>query len=126
MSSAFLQFAAAVQALAPRAAVVLGSGLAGVTADFRDLASVPFGVIPRLVPPTVHGHKGRLAVGDWAGTPALVFFGRLHFYEGHPWDVVTGTVRVLARLGTKTLILTNAAGGIHPSLGPGSLMAIRD
>jgi purine-nucleoside phosphorylase len=78
------------------------------------------------VPPTVQGHKGRLAVGDWAGTPALVFFGRLHFYEGHPWDVVTGTVRVLADLGAKILVLTNAAGGIHPSLGPGSLMAIRD
>lgn len=119
-------FAEVVADLAPRAAVVLGSGLAGVTTDFRERAAVPFGDIPGLVPPTVHGHKGRLAAGEWAGVPALVFFGRLHFYEGHPWDVVTGTVRVLADLGAKTLVLTNAAGGIHPSLVPGSLMAIRD
>src|SRR2546421_1607437 len=122
----FPEFAAAVNDLAPKAAVVLGSGLAGVTADFRERSSVPFGDIPGLVPPTVQGHKGRLAVGEWGGTPALVFFGRLHFYEGHPWDVVTGTVRVLADLGVSRLILTNAAGGIHPSLGPGSLMAIRN
>jgi purine-nucleoside phosphorylase len=126
MPSAFPEFAAAVQTLAPKAAVVLGSGLASVTADFHEHSSVAFGDIPGLVPPTVQGHKGRLAIGDWAGTPALVFFGRLHFYEGHPWDVVTGTVRILADLGAKHLILTNAAGGIHPSLGPGSLMAIRD
>src|SRR5205085_1034030 len=125
MPSPFPEFAAAVRDLAPRVAVVLGSGLAGVTAGFRESASVPFGDIPELVPPTVHGHKGRLAVGGWAGIPALVFFGRLHFYEGHPWDVVTGTVRVVADLGARTLLLTNAAGGIHPSLGPGSLMAIR-
>src|SRR6516164_4384146 len=126
MPPAFPPFAAAVHDLAPRAAVVLGSGLAGVTADFRERASVPFGDIPGLVPPTVRGHTGRLAVGDWSGAPALVFFGRLHFYEGHPWDVVTGTVRVIARLGAKALVLTNAAGGIHPALGPGSLLAIRD
>jgi purine-nucleoside phosphorylase len=125
MPSPFPEFAAAVHDLVPKAAVVLGSGLAGVTAGFRETASVPFGDIPRLVPPTVHGHKGRLAVGEWSGVPALVFFGRLHFYEGHPWDVVTGAVRVLAQLGAKTLVLTNAAGGIHPALGPGSLMAIR-
>ena len=125
MPSPFPEFAAAVRDLAPRVAVVLGSGLAGVTAGFRESASVPFGDIPELVPPTVHGHKGRLAVGGWAGIPALVFFGRLHFYEGHPWDVVTGTVRVVADLGARTLLLTNAAGGIHQSLGPGSLMAIR-
>src|SRR5438477_12835143 len=100
----FPEFAAAVNDLAPRAAVVLGSGLAGVTADFREHASVPFGDIPGLVPPTVQGHTGRLAVGDWADTPALVFLGRLHFYEGHPWDVVTGPIRVLAQLGAKSLI----------------------
>jgi purine-nucleoside phosphorylase len=126
MPSAFPAFAAAVRALAPTPAVVLGSGLAGVTADFRERASVSFGDIPGLVPPTVPGHTGRLAVGEWAGTPALVFFGRLHVYEGHPWAAVTGPVRVLADLGANRLLLTNAAGGIHPSLGPGSLMAIRD
>jgi purine-nucleoside phosphorylase len=125
MSAAFAHFSEAAKALTPRAAVVLGSGLGGVTADFREHVSIPFGDIPGIVPPTVHGHTGRLAAGVWGGAPVLVFFGRLHFYEGHPPDVVTGPVRVAAELEVKRLVLTNAAGGIHPSLGPGSLMAIR-
>ena len=121
----FAAFARTAASLAPRTAVVLGSGLAGATAAFAERASVGFGDIPGLVPPTVHGHGGRLAVGEWSGAPALLFLGRLHFYEGHPWDVVTGTVRIAAELGATRVVLTNAAGGIHPSLNPGDLMAIR-
>lgn len=125
MSAPFAQFSAAVRGLAPRAAVVLGSGLAGVAASFTETASVSFGDVPGLVPTTVHGHRGRLAVGHWGDTPTLLFHGRLHFYEGHPREVVTGPVRTAATLGAKVLVLTNAAGGIRPELGPGSLMAIR-
>jgi purine-nucleoside phosphorylase len=121
----FAAFARTVSQLAPRTAVVLGSGLAGATAAFAERASVGFGDVPGLVPPTVHGHGGRLAAGEWAGVPALLFLGRLHFYEGHPWSVVTGTVRTAAELGAARVVLTNAAGGIHPSLKPGDLMAIR-
>jgi purine-nucleoside phosphorylase len=121
----FADFAQTVASLAPRTAVVLGSGLAGATAAFTEHASVGFGDIPGLVPPTVKGHGGRLAVGEWAGVPALLFLGRLHFYEGPPWHVVTGTVRIAAELGAKRIVLTNAAGGIHPALNPGDLMAIR-
>ncbi|MBX9622881.1 MAG: purine-nucleoside phosphorylase [Gemmataceae bacterium] len=126
MSDAFAEFAEEAQRLRPRVAVVLGSGLAAAAADFRETTSVGFGDVPGLVPPTVHGHGGRLAVGDWDGVPAVLVSGRLHFYEGHPWVVVTGTVRVMVDLGVKVLVLTNAAGGIHPALGPGSLMAIRE
>ncbi|HUR55847.1 MAG TPA: purine-nucleoside phosphorylase [Gemmataceae bacterium] len=125
MSAAFAEFAAVVNALAPRTAVVLGSGLGGVTSRFVEKASVAFGDVPGLVPTTVHGHRGRLAVGEWGGVPALILFGRLHFYEGHPWNVVTGTIRAAAELGVTSLLLTNAAGGIHDSLSPGGLMAIR-
>jgi purine-nucleoside phosphorylase len=125
MPNPFAEFVRIARHLQPRVAVVLGSGLAGVAADFREHASVGFGGVPGLVPPTVHGHGGRLAVGDWSGIPAVLCSGRLHFYEGHPWDVVTGTVRVVADLGVRVLVLTNAAGGIHPALGPGTLMAIR-
>ncbi len=121
----FAAFARTAASLAPRTAVVLGSGLAGATAAFAERASVGFGDIPGLVPPTVHGHGGRLAVGEWVGVPALLFLGRLHFYEGHPWSVVTGTVRIAAELGATRIVLTNAAGGIHASLAPGDLMAIR-
>ncbi|MCI0701885.1 MAG: purine-nucleoside phosphorylase [Planctomycetia bacterium] len=123
--SPFAEFAETVAALAPRTAIVLGSGLAGATAAFVERAMVSFGDIPGLVPPTVHGHGGRLAVGEWSGVPALLFLGRLHFYEGHPWNVVTGTIRTAKKLGAKRLVLTNAAGGINPALAPGGLMAIR-
>lgn len=125
MSAAFAEFSRAARDLAPKTAAVLGSGLGGVTGNLRESTSVAFGDIPGLVPSTVPGHRGRLAVGFWNDTPALLFLGRLHFYEGHSREVVTGTVRAAAELGVKRLILTNAAGGIHPSLGPGSLMAIR-
>jgi purine-nucleoside phosphorylase len=121
----FAAFAEVCASLGPRTAVVLGSGLTGATSAFTERASVAFGDIPGLVPPTVHGHGGRLAVGAWAGVPALLFLGRLHFYEGHPWRVVTGTVRIATQLGVRRIVLTNAAGGIHPSLTPGDLMAIR-
>ncbi|MDB5306534.1 MAG: purine-nucleoside phosphorylase [Gemmataceae bacterium] len=126
MTAAFARVSRIANADAPRAAVVLGSGLGGGTAHFRELARVGFGEVPGLVPPTVHGHTGQLAVGTWADTPVLVFFGRVHFYEGHSYDVVSAPVRVAAALGARTLILTNAAGGIHPALGPGDLMAIRE
>ena len=75
--------------------------------------------------PRFTGTRAGLLLGLWGESPALLFLGRLHFYEGHPREVVTGTVRVAADLGVKRLILTNAAGGIHPSLDPGALMAIR-
>ena len=125
MAAAFTAFAAVVKALAPRTAVVLGSGLGGVTSRFEEKASVAFGDVPGLVPTTVHGHRGRLAVGEWGGVPSLILFGRLHFYEGHSWDIVTGTIRAAADMGVTSLVLTNAAGGIHDSLSPGGLMAIR-
>lgn len=123
--SAFADFERVTRPLAPRTAVVLGSGLGDVASDFHEFASIPFADVPNLAPPTVHGHGGRVVVGRWGVTPNLLFLGRLHFYEGHSRDVVTGIVRVAANLGVKRLILTNAAGGIHPDLGPGSLMAIR-
>src|SRR5262249_10884597 len=62
----------------------------------------------------------------WGGRRVLVFEGRLHYYEGHSWDRVAEPVRLAHRLGARVLLATNAAGGIHPLLGPGSLMALRD
>lgn len=122
--SAFGEFARAAAHLKPRTAVILGSGLAGATAAFAERASVGFGDVPGLVPPTVHGHGGRVLVGEWAGAPALLFAGRVHFYEGHRWETVVGTVRTAAELGVERIVLTNAAGGIHDALVPGELMAL--
>ena len=125
MLESFARFAEIVKSTAPRAAIVLGSGLADSTRDVVELSSLAYGAIPGLVPTTVHGHRGRLVLGDWSGVPVLVAFGRLHYYEGHSPEVVTALVREVAKLGVPRLILTNAAGGIHDSLRPGSLMAIR-
>lgn len=121
----FAAFAANVRDHAPRVAVVLGSGLGAVPHRFEEVASVPFADVPGLAAPSVHGHSGRVSLGRCGGRPLLVYRGRLHFYEGHPWERVAGPVRLAADLGVKALLLTNAAGGIHDRLGPGDLMALR-
>ena len=121
----FAAFAEAARAAPPVAAIVLGSGL-GSAARLCGACAVPFAEVPGLPAATVAGHRGRLALGEWAGRRVLVFEGRVHFYEGHPWRDVTAPVRAAARLGARVLLLTNAAGGIRDDLGPGSLMAVRD
>jgi purine-nucleoside phosphorylase len=88
--------------------------------------SVPFADVPGLGTTSVAGHRGCITFGEWAGKRVLIFEGRLHFYEGHPWRSVTLGVQTARFLGAKVLLLTNAAGGIHDALVPGSLMAIRD
>jgi len=124
--SRFDDFSARVHSASPRVAVVLGSGLGSVPQRLKELAAVSFGDVPGLATTSVKGHSGSISLGICAGRPILVFRGRLHFYEGHPWDRVTRPVRLMAELGVKTLLLTNAAGGIHDSLGPGDLMVLRD
>jgi purine-nucleoside phosphorylase len=110
----------------PAAAVVLGSGADVVADRVHIVSSLLFDDIPRLTAPTVAGHRGRLTLGDWAGKRVLVFEGRLHFYEGHPWSSVVEPARIAHELGAPVLLVTNAAGGINDALGPGCLMAIRD
>jgi purine-nucleoside phosphorylase len=110
----------------PQLAIVLGSGLATVTWGLRILYSVPFSQVPGLITPSVPGHAGRLTLCEWCNKRVLIFEGRLHFYEGHSWDVVTKPIRIAHSLGARTLLATNAAGGIHPRLAAGTFMAIRD
>lgn len=110
----------------PRAALILGSGMGDVGGRLTHGSSVAYRDIPGLGDPTVVGHRGVLTLGTWAGQRVLLFQGRLHFYEGHGWESVTRTVQTAHALGARVLLLTNAAGGIHDALGPGSLMAIRD
>lgn len=123
--SAFESIRAACAESPPRVAVVLGSGLAGAAADFVEAVGVDYAGVPGLASPTVSGHRGRLALGDWHGVRTLVCAGRVHFYEGHDAARVTRLVELAAELGVGKVILTNAAGGIHPDLEPGDLMAIR-
>src|SRR5262249_41248799 len=110
----------------PRVAIVLGSGLAGIARRLERARSISFAELPGVEPTSVAGHTGVLFAGEWAGRPVLIFGGRLHFYEGRTWDQVVAPMGFAASLGARLLVLTNAAGGIHEALGPGSLMGIRD
>lgn len=124
--SPFTDLEIAAAASPPVAAVVLGSGLGDVARSLVPIASVAFPDIPGFPAATVAGHRGRLTLGEWSGKRVLLFEGRLHYYEGHPWETVALPVRTAHRLGARVLLLTNAAGGIRDDLGPGSLMALRD
>lgn len=124
MTAAFDEFGRACAAARPRTVVVLGSGLAGVAAGFAATHTLAYADVPGLVPPSVAGHRGELALGVWGEVPALVCFGRVHYYEGHPWDRVTRLVRFAAEWGVTRAVLTNAAGGLHPQLNPGDVMPI--
>ena len=123
--TAFDTFDVAVRSHAPCTAVVLGSGLGTVPNRFAELASISFGDVPGLVAPSIHGHSGTISLGLCAGTSLLVFRGRLHYYESQSWERVARPIRLAADWGVRFLLLTNAAGGIHDSLGPGDLMVLR-
>jgi purine-nucleoside phosphorylase len=110
----------------PRCAIVLGSGLDSIADNWRCVHSLRFDEIPGMPPPTVAGHRGQLGLFEFAGESILVFQGRVHFYEGYPWELVERPVRMCSELGAGVLILTNASGGIGQRQQPGSLMAIRD
>jgi purine-nucleoside phosphorylase len=110
----------------PRAAIVLGSGLGGVADAIEDAVEIPYDEIPFFMRSTVEGHAGKLIAGSLGGVDVIAMRGRFHFYEGYTMEEVTFPVRVFAVMGIKTLVLTNAAGGTAPHLGPGSLMVITD
>jgi purine-nucleoside phosphorylase len=110
----------------PVAAIILGSGLGGLANRLTDAVHVPFAEIPGFPTATVAGHAGVLLAGRLAGRPVLALAGRFHMYEGHAAALAAFPTRVLHALGARTLIVSNAAGGITRSLSPGDLMLIRD
>jgi len=110
----------------PDVAIVLGSGLGGFASSLGNALSIPYGDIPNWPDANVVGHEGRLVIGEIAGRCVAALSGRAHFYEGHELRTVTFATRVLGMLGVKTLILTNAAGGINTAFAPGDLMVIDD
>ncbi|MDE3156648.1 MAG: purine-nucleoside phosphorylase [Acidobacteriota bacterium] len=110
----------------PEVAVVLGSGLGGFAERLTGGVTIPYAEIPHWPPVSVAGHDGRLVVGAAGGTRVALLAGRTHLYEGAQPEEVTFGVRVLATAGVKTLILTNAAGGINASYPQGALMVIDD
>jgi purine-nucleoside phosphorylase len=110
----------------PRVAIVLGSGLGDFAGTLAGGISVPYGDLPHWPASGVVGHDGRLIVGGVRGRTIAVLAGRCHVYEGHDQGAVSFAVRAVGLLGVRTLILTNAAGGVNTALAPGALMVIDD
>lgn len=112
--------------LQPRVAIVLGSGLGPLADEVQSAIRIPHSAIPGFPEPGVEGHKGELVAGSLEGVPVIAQSGRFHLYEGLAPAVAALPVRVYAGLGVRTLILTNAAGGVRPTFQAGTLMLIAD
>lgn len=108
----------------PRAAIVLGSGLADFGDSLDRSIIIPYDTIPHYPEPTVPGHVGQLVFGYAGKLPVLAAKGRFHYYEGHDLDTVSLPIRLFAALGVKTVIITNAAGCVRPEWSEGDLMLI--
>lgn len=112
--------------LEPRIAIVLGSGLGSFADDFDEAIAIPYEEIPGFMRSTAVGHAGRLVIGKVDAVPVMAMQGRVHYYEGYSLEEVTFPIRTFNLLGVKTLILTNASGGINVQLSQGTLMVISD
>ena len=111
----------------PAVGLVLGSGLGAFAQSLADRMAIPYAEIPHFPVSTgVVGHAGELVLGTVGKTPVAVLSGRVHFYEGRPMSDVVFPARVLARLGVRSVLLTNAAGGVRLSFRPGDLMLMTD
>ena len=112
--------------IVPTAGIVLGSGLGSLADDIADTVPIPFEDLPGWPVTTAPGHAGRLLVGRLAGVPIAALQGRFHLYEGNDPGLVVQPVLLFRQLGARLVILTNAAGGVNPAFGPGTLMIISD
>ncbi len=110
----------------PEVALILGSGLGALAEAVEPDAVIPYGEIPHFPRPAVSGHAGRLVLGRLEARAVAVMQGRAHFYEGYTMADVVLPVRVLHALGARTLIVTNAAGGLNRDWAAGDLMVITD
>jgi purine-nucleoside phosphorylase len=113
-------------AIRPDVGIVLGSGLGGLADDVVGAVSIPFADLPGWPAATAPGHAGRLLLGELAGRPVVMLQGRFHLYEGNDPGLVVQPVLLFHALGARVVVLTNAAGGLDPTFGPGTLMVMRD
>jgi purine-nucleoside phosphorylase len=112
--------------LAPKIALVLGSGLGGLVDEVEQAVRIPYADLPGFPKSGVTGHAGQVVAGHLAGTPVLMLAGRAHYYEHGNAAIMRPALEVLAGIGIEKLILTNAAGSLDPDMGPGSLMLLTD
>ena len=110
----------------PLVGIILGSGLNDLADSVQNPVRISYSDLPNFPVSTVHGHAGRFVIGMLEDKPVLVMQGRIHYYEGYTMGQVTLPVRVMQRLGISNMIVTNAAGGVHPDFEPGDVMLITD
>lgn len=113
-------------ALVPEVGIILGTGLGGLAREIAVQAEVPYAEIPGFPLSTVETHAGKLLLGRLGGRPVVAMQGRFHRYEGYDLQQVTFPVRVLRQLGARTLVVSNACGGMNPLWGPGDLVLLSD
>lgn len=114
-----------IQDFQPEIGIILGSGLGDFADEFESII-IPYNDIPGFEKSNVQGHKGQLVFAQINGKKVVMMQGRYHFYEGYSMQTVTFPVKVMKKLGVKTLIITNAAGAVTPEFTPGDLMLITD
>ena len=112
--------------LRPRIGLVLGSGLGAFANEIASAARIDYKKIPHFPRSTAIGHAGRMVIGKTGGVPVAVMQGRVHFYEGYMQHEVIFPMRVMARMGIRAVLLTNAAGGINLNFKQGCLVVLRD
>ena len=112
--------------LIPEVGIVLGSGLGDLADGLVDPVAIPFAELPGWPAATAPGHAGRLLLGKLGGRPVVMLQGRFHLYEGNDPGLVIQPVLLFKQLGARIVVLTNAAGGLDPTFGPGTLMVMRD
>ncbi|MBI4470416.1 MAG: purine-nucleoside phosphorylase [Acidobacteria bacterium] len=128
-SSHYQQAAAYLRRRAGRpleVAVVLGSGLGEFADQLKNRVEIPYSAIPHFPRSTIEGHVGQLVIGSSSGVSVAAMQGRFHYYEGYAMEQVTFPIRVFGLLGIKSLVLTNATGGINLKFKPGALMLMTD
>lgn len=110
----------------PKIGIILGTGLGKATERIKREGVIPYKNIPHFPISTAPGHKGQIISGYLGQKPILAFEGRLHYYEGYSMNEITFPIRVMARLGIKVLVISNAAGGLNPLFEAGDIMIITD
>lgn len=112
--------------LQPAIGIILGTGLGALAGEVTIETTLPYETIPHFPLSTVEFHSGKLLLGTLGGKPVVVMQGRFHFYEGYTMQQVTFPVRVMQALGVRTLLVSNAAGGLNPAFSVSDLMVIDD
>ncbi|MCS7258787.1 MAG: purine-nucleoside phosphorylase [candidate division WOR-3 bacterium] len=110
----------------PDIGIILGTGLGQLASEIKSTLTLPYNEIPHFLKPTVESHSGRLIFGELSGKKVVAMQGRFHYYEGYEMVAITFPVRVMHKLGIKTLIVSNAAGGLNPKFKVSDLMVITD